>query len=67
MWRFPESFAEKVPLITRLKTPWEYSVVEPLEKDQLLFLVVKLERPDLARIKSELIQQQWPGWCNKSA
>ncbi|OLP90701.1 Dynein alpha chain, flagellar outer arm [Symbiodinium microadriaticum] len=27
-------------------------------KDQLLFLVVKLERPDLARTKSELIQQQ---------
>ncbi|CAE7303387.1 ODA11 [Symbiodinium natans] len=28
------------------------------QQDQLLFLVVKLERPDLARTKSELIQQQ---------
>jgi len=30
-------------------------------QDQLLFLVVKLERPDLARNKSELIQQQTLG------
>eukprot|EP00913_Durusdinium_trenchii_P009484 g8914.t1 len=35
-------------------TPWDYLRIH----DQLLFLVVKLERPDLARIKSELIQQQ---------
>ncbi|CAK9027352.1 unnamed protein product [Durusdinium trenchii] len=35
-----------------------FTVTEQGLEDQLLFLVVKLERPDLARIKSELIQQQ---------
>ncbi|CAE7610116.1 ODA11 [Symbiodinium microadriaticum] len=35
-----------------------FTVTEQGLQDQLLFLVVKLERPDLARTKSELIQQQ---------
>jgi len=35
-----------------------FTVTEQGLEDQLLFLVVKLERPDLARTKSELIQQQ---------
>jgi len=35
-----------------------FTVTEDGLQDQLLFLVVKLERPDLARKKSELIQQQ---------
>eukprot|EP00931_Biecheleriopsis_adriatica_P101533 TRINITY_DN7664_c0_g1_i1.p1 TRINITY_DN7664_c0_g1~~TRINITY_DN7664_c0_g1_i1.p1 ORF type:complete len:4295 (+),score=1011.97 TRINITY_DN7664_c0_g1_i1:399-12887(+) len=35
-----------------------FTVTEQGLEDQLLFLVVKLERPDLARNKSELIQQQ---------
>eukprot|EP00927_Polykrikos_kofoidii_P045594 TRINITY_DN39630_c0_g1_i1.p1 TRINITY_DN39630_c0_g1~~TRINITY_DN39630_c0_g1_i1.p1 ORF type:complete len:2263 (+),score=448.81 TRINITY_DN39630_c0_g1_i1:88-6789(+) len=35
-----------------------FTVTEDGLEDQLLFLVVKLERPDLARKKSELITQQ---------
>jgi len=35
-----------------------FTVTEDGLEDQLLFLVVRLERPDLARKKSELIQQQ---------
>ncbi|CAE7410117.1 ODA11 [Symbiodinium natans] len=35
-----------------------FTVTEDGLEDQLLFLVVKLERPDLAKKKSELIQQQ---------
>lgn len=35
-----------------------FTVTEDGLEDQLLFLVVKLERPDLARKKAELIQQQ---------
>merc|ERR1711975_178300 len=35
-----------------------FTVTEAGLEDQLLFLVVRLERPDLARTKSELIQQQ---------
>jgi dynein heavy chain len=35
-----------------------FTVTEAGLEDQLLFLVVKLERPDLARKKSELIAQQ---------
>eukprot|EP00927_Polykrikos_kofoidii_P017168 TRINITY_DN17790_c1_g3_i1.p1 TRINITY_DN17790_c1_g3~~TRINITY_DN17790_c1_g3_i1.p1 ORF type:complete len:1649 (+),score=334.05 TRINITY_DN17790_c1_g3_i1:463-4947(+) len=35
-----------------------FTVTEVGLEDQLLFLVVKLERPDLARKKAELIQQQ---------
>merc|ERR1719388_536830 len=35
-----------------------FTVTEAGLEDQLLFLVVRLERPDLARTKSELIMQQ---------
>merc|ERR1719487_2659870 len=35
-----------------------FTVTEAGLEDQLLFLVVRLERPDLAKTKSELIQQQ---------
>jgi len=35
-----------------------FTVTEDGLEDQLLFLVVKLERPDLAKKKAELIQQQ---------
>jgi len=35
-----------------------FTVTEQGLEEQLLFLVVKLERPDLARLKAELIQQQ---------
>merc|ERR1711959_159168 len=35
-----------------------FTVTEAGLEDQLLFLVVRLERPDLARTKGELIQQQ---------
>ena len=35
-----------------------FTVTEDGLEDQLLFLVVKLERPDLAKKKSELIKQQ---------
>lgn len=35
-----------------------FTVTEDGLEDQLLFLVVRLERPDLAKRKSELIQQQ---------
>merc|ERR1719487_279119 len=35
-----------------------FTVTEQGLEDQLLFLAVRLERPDLARTKSELIQQQ---------
>merc|ERR550514_1823560 len=35
-----------------------FTVTEQGLEDQLLFLIVRLERPDLARTKLELIQQQ---------
>merc|ERR1719491_1376982 len=35
-----------------------FTVTESGLEDQLLFLVVKLERPDLARMKADLITQQ---------
>jgi len=35
-----------------------FTVTEQGLEEQLLFLVIKLERPDLARLKAELIQQQ---------
>merc|ERR1719185_8092 len=35
-----------------------FTVTEAGLEDQILFLVVRLERPDLARKKTELIQQQ---------
>eukprot|EP00931_Biecheleriopsis_adriatica_P017411 TRINITY_DN1250_c0_g1_i8.p1 TRINITY_DN1250_c0_g1~~TRINITY_DN1250_c0_g1_i8.p1 ORF type:complete len:2173 (-),score=601.12 TRINITY_DN1250_c0_g1_i8:164-6553(-) len=46
------------PEIQAETTIINFTVTEDGLEDQLLFLVVKLERPDLARKKSELIQQQ---------
>jgi len=46
------------PEIQAETTIINFTVTEDGLEDQLLFLVVKLERPDLARKKSELITQQ---------
>eukprot|EP00929_Paragymnodinium_shiwhaense_P077089 TRINITY_DN3967_c2_g1_i1.p1 TRINITY_DN3967_c2_g1~~TRINITY_DN3967_c2_g1_i1.p1 ORF type:complete len:3070 (-),score=1029.42 TRINITY_DN3967_c2_g1_i1:156-9119(-) len=46
------------PEIQAETTIINFTVTEDGLEDQLLFLVVRLERPDLARRKSELIQQQ---------
>lgn len=46
------------PEIQAETTVINFTVTEDGLEDQLLFLVVRLERPDLAKKKSELIQQQ---------
>merc|ERR1719401_2289081 len=46
------------PEIQAETTIINFTVTEEGLEDQLLFLVVRLERPDLAKKKSELIQQQ---------
>jgi len=46
------------PEVQAETTVINFTVTEDGLEDQLLFLVVKLERPDLAKKKSELIQQQ---------
>merc|ERR1719491_207880 len=46
------------PEVQAETTMINFTVTEQGLEDQLLFLIVKLERPDLARTKSELIQQQ---------
>merc|ERR1712187_13779 len=46
------------PEIQAETTVINFTVTEDGLEDQLLFLVVKLERPDLAKKKAELIQQQ---------
>mmetsp|Transcript_146756 Transcript_146756/g.471049 ORF Transcript_146756/g.471049 Transcript_146756/m.471049 type:complete len:4209 (+) Transcript_146756:103-12729(+) len=46
------------PEIQAETTIINFTVTEDGLEDQLLFLVVKLERPDLAKKKTELIQQQ---------
>merc|ERR1719281_50079 len=46
------------PEVQAETTVINFTVTEQGLEDQLLFLVVRLERPDLARTKSELIAQQ---------
>merc|ERR1712190_423063 len=46
------------PEVQAETTVINFTVTEDGLEDQMLFLVVKLERPDLARKKTELITQQ---------
>merc|ERR1719446_609174 len=46
------------PEIQAETTVINFTVTEQGLEDQMLFLIVRLERPDLARKKTELVQQQ---------